>query len=79
MICDICGASGVTIKHVTKSFGSGESLVVVEGVPVVHCSKCHESYVTAETSRQLDKIRKNRRQMASTRPVLVASFKQDAA
>ena len=79
MTYDICGATGATVKRATKSFGSGKSLVVVEGIPVVHCPKCHDSYVTADTSRELDRIRKNRRQVAKSRPVLVASFRDSAA
>jgi len=79
MTCDICGATGATIKRSTKSFGSGKSLVLIEGIPVVHCPTCHESYVTADTSRELDRIRKNRRQVAKSRAVLVASFKETAA
>lgn len=79
MTCEICGASGATSRATTKSFGSGDSLVVIEGIPVVHCPRCHESYLTADTSRELDRIRKNRRQIATTRPVLVASFNKNAA
>jgi YgiT-type zinc finger domain-containing protein len=79
MTCEICGASGATSRTITKSFGSGDSLVVIEGIPVVHCPRCHESYITAETSQELDRIRKNRRQVATARPVLVASFKKSAA
>jgi YgiT-type zinc finger domain-containing protein len=79
MTCEVCGAVGAVEKRATKSFGSGDSLVVIEDIPVVHCPTCHESYVTAETSRQLDRIRKNRRQVATARPILVASFEVSAA
>jgi YgiT-type zinc finger domain-containing protein len=79
MICEICGSTGAIVRRATKSFGAGDSLVVIEGIPVVHCPKCHESYVTAETSHQLERIRRNRRQVAKARPILVASFEESAA
>jgi len=79
MTCDICGATNATARRATRSFGAGDSLVIIEGIPVVHCPSCHESYITAETSREVDRIRKNRRQLATSRPVLVASFKESAA
>ena len=50
MISEICGSTGAVVRKATKSFGSGDSLVVIEGIPVVHCPKCHESYVTARDS-----------------------------
>ena len=79
MKCENCGAKGVTIRTATKSFGSGASVVLIEGIPVVHCPKCHESYISAETSIEIDRIRKNRRKVAKARPVLVASFTRSAA
>ena len=79
MRCDICGAQGAAIKKTTKSFGRGDNLVVIENIPIVHCSRCHESYLTADTARALDRIRKNRRSLGKTKRVLVASFKKSAA
>lgn len=79
MKCDFCGAQGAVIRKTTKSFGRGSNLVVVENIPVVHCASCHESYITAETARDLDHIRKNRRSLGKAKRVLVASFKKNAA
>ena len=79
MKCDFCGAQGAVIRKTTKSFGRGSNLVVVENIPVVHCGGCHESYITAETARELDHIRKNRRSLGKAKRVLVASFKKSAA
>jgi YgiT-type zinc finger domain-containing protein len=79
MKCDFCGAQGAVIRKTTKSFGRGSNLVVVENIPVVHCASCHESYITAETARELDHIRKNRRSLGKAKRVLVASFKKSAA
>ena len=79
MQCELCGAQASAIKKTTKSFGRGDNLVVIENIPIVHCSRCHESYLTADTARELDRIRKNRRSLGKAKRVLVASFKQSAA
>lgn len=79
MKCELCGTQAATIKKTTKSFGRGDNLVIIEDIPVVHCSSCHESYLTAETAREIDRIRKNRRRLGKAKRVLVASFKKSAA
>ena len=79
MKCELCGTPGAAIKKTTKSFGRGNNLVVIEDIPIVHCSGCHESYLTADTARALDRIRKNRRRLGKAKRVLVASFKKSAA
>ena len=79
MICEICGKKTASIKKVTKSFGRGHSLVVIEDIPVLSCSSCHESYITASTAREIDRIRKNRVAIGKAKRILVASFKESAA
>lgn len=79
MTCELCGAQAAAIKKTTKSFGLGDTLGVIEDIPIAHCSSCHESYLTADTSRAIDRIRKNRRSLGKTKRILVASFKQTAA
>jgi YgiT-type zinc finger domain-containing protein len=79
MNCQICGKKSASIKKVTKSFGRGSRLVVIEDIPVLSCSSCHESYVTADTAREIDRIRKNRTTIGKAKRVLVASFKESAA
>ena len=79
MICEICGKKTASIKKVTKSFGRGRSLVVIEDIPVLSCSSCHESYITASTAHEIDRIRKNRVAVGKAKRILVASFKERAA
>jgi YgiT-type zinc finger domain-containing protein len=52
-LCAVCGKPGVIHRRLTRTFGKGASLLVVENVPVVACPNCGESYMTAET---LDEI-----------------------
>ena len=79
MKCEHCGADTAVLKKVTKSYGHGENLVVIEKIPVVCCSSCHDSYMTVDTTRELDRIRRNRQSLGKTKPVLVATFKVSAA
>mgnify|MGYP003543335667 CR=1 FL=1 len=53
MKCELCGAQAAVRKKTTKSFGRGDNLVVIENIPIIHCSSCHESYVTADTARAM--------------------------
>jgi len=65
MICDICGKEGVHTRRVTRSYGKHKKLLVIENVPVVSCSRCGESYITAKLNRQ---------SFATKRPISVANF-----
>lgn len=74
MICYICGEEGARVRHVTRSYGSGEDLLVIENIPVVSCPHCGESYLTAETLHEIERIKLHRRSFAQARHVPVAVF-----
>ena len=74
MICDICGKNGARVRCVTRSYGRGTTAFLIEGVPVVHCSECGESYLTAETLKEIERIRLHWRRLAVKRNVAVAKF-----
>ena len=74
MICDFCGQDGARIRKVTRTYGRGENLLVIENIPVVGCPHCGESYITAQTLHQLEQIKQRRKSLAVERPVEVASF-----
>ncbi|HNS39648.1 MAG: type II toxin-antitoxin system MqsA family antitoxin [Anaerolineae bacterium] len=74
MACDLCGQMGAKIRHVSRSYGSGDDLLVIENVPVVSCPSCGESYLTAETLLEIERIKLHRQAMAEERPVPVAVF-----
>jgi YgiT-type zinc finger domain-containing protein len=57
-ICDSCGKNGAKIVHVTKSYGKGLDLLVIENVPVISCPHCGESYLTAKTLHELENIKR---------------------
>jgi YgiT-type zinc finger domain-containing protein len=74
MICEICGKNGAQIKYITRSYGKGANLLVIENVPIVVCPNCGESYLTAETLHEIERIKLHRRSLAKPRNVAVASF-----
>ncbi|MDF5707580.1 MAG: type II toxin-antitoxin system MqsA family antitoxin [Nostoc sp. S4] len=74
MLCDICGNEGVKIRRITKTYSKGKDLLVIENIPVLTCSHCGESYLTAETLHKIEQIKINRKTLAVERPVEVASF-----
>jgi YgiT-type zinc finger domain-containing protein len=74
--CDICGKPGARLRYVSRSYGRGRSLLVVENVPVTSCPHCGESYLSAEAALELDRIRENSRKYAIKREVPVAKFGQ---
>lgn len=74
MICDICGKEGARIRRVSRSYGKGENLLVIEQVPVVSCPHCGENYLTADTLHEIERIKRDRQRYAVERPVSVAEF-----
>ncbi len=57
MICGICGQEGARVHRVTRSYGQGKNLLVIENVPVISCPHCGESYLTAETLHEIERIK----------------------
>ena len=74
MVCKICGREGAHIRGVTRTYGKGKDLLVIENVPVVTCPHCGESYLTAETLHEIERIKLHRKSFAVERPVEVAGF-----
>ena len=72
MICEICGEEGARIRHVSRSYGKGKDLLVVENVPIISCPHCGESYLSAQTLHEIDRIRRGRERLTVERPVAVA-------
>ncbi len=74
MVCDIGGNDGARIRRVTETSGKGGDLLVIENVPMVSCPHCGESYFTADTLHEIERIRLHRKSFAVERPVEVARF-----
>jgi YgiT-type zinc finger domain-containing protein len=74
MVCDICGSEKARIRRITRTYGKGQDLLVIENIPVITCLHCGESYLTAETLHKIERIKLNRKSLAVERFVEVASF-----
>ncbi len=74
LLCDICGRAGAKIRLVSRSYGRGETLFVIENVPVVSCPHCGESYLAAETLHEIERMKLHRQLLAVQRSVPVAVF-----
>jgi YgiT-type zinc finger domain-containing protein len=73
-LCPFCGSADLRHKHVTRSYGEGENLLVIERIPSITCGYCGESYFTAETMHAIERVKQQRKQVATERPVDVAAF-----
>jgi len=74
MVCDICGKKGARMHRVSRSYGKGDDLFVIENVPLISCPNCGESYLTAETLQEIERIKLHRRIWRKMRNVAVAVF-----
>jgi YgiT-type zinc finger domain-containing protein len=74
MICDICGKEGARIRQVTRNYGKGENLLIIENIPMVTCSHCGESYFTADTLYEIERIKLHRQSFSEKREVAIAEF-----
>ena len=77
--CAHCGSGKVQLKFVTRSFGKGADLLVIEGIPMWSCPSCGESYFTAQTMHELERIKALRKSVAKPRAVAVALFEEAGA
>jgi len=74
MKCDNCGKEDVRIRRISRSYGKGVNLLVIENIPVVSCPHCGESYLTADTLHEIERIELLRKNFAQERNVAVATF-----
>jgi YgiT-type zinc finger domain-containing protein len=74
--CANCGSAKVQLKYVTRSYGKGKDLLVIEGVPLWSCPACGESYFTAQTLHEVERIKALRKSVAKERNVPVAVFEE---
>ena len=74
MKCEICGHHEAKIRYITRSYGKGDNVFVVEDVPVIVCTHCGESYLTAETLHEIERIKLHRLNVSKRRKIPVAHF-----
>lgn len=74
MKCDICGKNSARVRRLTQTVGKGSASFLVRNVPVISCLNCGESYLTAETLKELERMRLHWRELTRQEKVLVATF-----
>lgn len=74
MICDVCGKDGVRLRRISRSYGKGDGLFVIENIPTISCPHCGESYLTAETLHEIERLKLHRKKLAEERTIPVATF-----
>ena len=74
VVCDVCGCTEAKTRYTSRTYGKGEDLLVIENVPVISCPSCGTSYLTSFTLKEIDRIKRDRKKVAITKSVEVASF-----
>lgn len=74
MKCALCDNDDARIVYVSRSYGTGDDLLVIENVPIISCPTWGERYMTAQTLHELEAIKAERRRRAAPRTVAVAQF-----
>lgn len=74
MICEICGKKGARTRHVTRSYGKQDKLLIIENVPIVSCPHCGASYMTSGTMHEIERIKLHQKSFTKKRNVPVAAF-----
>lgn len=55
--CTRCGASALESALTRSAFWNDDQLVVIENIPAIVCSSCHEQYYSDDTVVRLDLLR----------------------
>jgi len=74
MRCDVCGAETARARHVTRSFGRGDRLLVIENIRSVFCGRCGERYFTAAIMREIERLKQSRGDRMRRRAVPIVVF-----
>lgn len=74
LVCDICGQAGAKNQRVSRTYGKGQDLFVIEDIPVIRCPHCGESYLTAETLHEIERLKLHHKDLAEQRAVGVVRF-----
>ena len=72
--CDVCGKPGVRAGHITRTYGKGKKTLLIENVPILSCPHCRQSYFTAATMHEIERIKIHRKSLAKPKRVDVAAF-----
>jgi len=59
--CVACGSTNIARRLVSRAYGRNESdLIMIDDVPVDVCRSCGESYVSAQTLKEIEAVKAQR-------------------
>ena len=73
-VCKLCGRKSAQPSHMTRSYGRGTGEYLIRHIPVVRCSHCGGTYLTADTLHEIERIRANHGTLAKKRRIAVVDF-----
>ena len=74
LLCDFCGKKCARVRRVTRSYGRGAGEFLVRNIPTISCPHCGETYLTALTLHELERIKAHHRSLTVKRRIAVADF-----
>jgi len=72
--CAFCGKKGARVRRMIRSYGRGAGEFWIKNIPTISCPHCGETYLTALTLHELERIKTHHRTLAVKRQVAVADF-----
>jgi YgiT-type zinc finger domain-containing protein len=74
MICENCGKKNARVRKVSRTYGKGDDIVIIENIPAISCPDCGESYMTAETLHEIERLKTLKKSLGVERCVEVVNF-----
>lgn len=74
LLCDFCGKKGARVRRATRSYGRGVGEFLIRNIPTISCPHCGETYLTARTLHEVERIKAHHRSLTVKRRIAVADF-----
>ena len=74
MICEMCGKDGARVRKINRTYGKGQKMFIIENIPLVTCPNCGESYFTADTFHEIERLKLHHQNLAKKREIEVIGF-----
>ena len=74
MICDNCGYKDAMIRKGTRFYGKGKNQFLIENIPIIRCPNCGESYLTADTLHEIERLKLHRKSLAVEKSIDVVQY-----
>jgi len=74
LLCDFCRKKGARVRRATRCYGRGDGEFLIRNIPTIRCPHCGETYLTAQTLQELERIKVHHRELTVERRIGVAEF-----